>query len=249
MDLSGKVALVTGGSRGIGAATSVLLAEHGARVAVNYVHNAASARQLVDRIHQAGGDALEIAADVRIPDEVHRLVETIVDRWGRLDILINNAGMSFVMKPIADMTWDEFAQKLNDEMKSAFLVTQTVTQIMKAQRYGRLVYIASGLAKRPAPGMAAHGSAKAALVQFARYVAQEYGPYGITANVISPGLVKTDATQFQPEDRLSQIAAQTPLGHVARPEDVARAVMMFVGDYTDFVTGAYLPVNGGLNMD
>jgi len=249
MDLSGKVALVTGGSRGIGAATSLLLADHGARVAINYVHDTLSARQLADRIQKAGKDALEIAADVRDPGQVRRLVETIVDRWGHLDILINNASMSFVMKPLADMTWDEFAQKLNDEMKSAFLVTQAVTALMKAQRYGRLVYIASGLAKRPSPGMAAHGSAKAALVQFARYVAQEYGPYGITANVISPGLVKTDATQFQSDDRLAQIAAQTPLGHVALPEDVAQAVMMFVGDYTSFVTGAYLPVNGGMAMD
>jgi len=249
MDLSGQVALVTGGSRGIGAATSRMLAQHGACVAINYVKSAPKARELVDTIKQAGGEALDILADVRDPDQVHQLVKTVVERWGRIDILVNNAGMSFVMKPISDMTWDEFNQKLTDEMKSAFLMTQAVTEIMKAQRYGRLVYIASGLAKRPAPGMAAHGSAKAALVQFVRYVAQEYGPYGITANVISPGLVQTEATAFQPEERLNQIASQTPLGHVALPEDVARSIMMFVGDYTSFVTGAYLPVNGGMIMD
>lgn len=249
MDLSEKVALVTGGSRGIGRSTSRMLAQRGARVAVNFSHNAEAAHQVVELIGEMGGEAEAIQADVRDPDHVRRLVEKIVERWGRLDILINNAGMTFVMKPIAEMTWDEFAQKLNDEMKSAFLLTQAVTAVMKNQRYGRLVYVASGLARRPALRMAAHGSAKAALVQFARYVAQEYGPFGITANVISPGLVRTEATVFLSDERLAQVASMTPLGHVATPDDVAGAIMLLVGDDARFLTGVTIPVNGGMAMD
>ena len=249
MDFSGKVAVVTGGSRGIGRATSIMLAKSGARVAVNFTHNGPAARHVVSSIREAGGEAEDMQADVRNPDDVRQLVEAVVDRWGRLDILVNNAGMSFAMKPIADMTWDEFAQKLNDEMKAAFFLTQAATGVMKTQKYGRLLYVASGLAKRPAPKMAAHGSAKAALVQFARYVAQEYGPYGITANVISPGLVRTEATAFQPREHLAHVASITPLGHVAEPVDVARAIVMLLGDHASFLTGVYVPVNGGMAMD
>ncbi|PWI57211.1 SDR family NAD(P)-dependent oxidoreductase [Sulfoacidibacillus thermotolerans] len=247
--LMGKVALVTGGGRGIGAATSKLLAERGARVVVNYVGNQASAEQVVAEIVQKGGEALAVQADVRDVGQVEQMVGVAVKKWGTIDLLVNNANMSFAMKPIADMTWDEFAQKLNDEMKSAFYLTQSVTRVMVRQHYGRIVYIASGLARRPGPRMAAHGTAKAALVQFARFVAQEYGPMGITANVISPGLVQTDATRFQPEEYLKHTAEVTPLGHVATPEDIAHAIAMYVSDDTQFITGVYVPVNGGLSMD
>ena len=247
--LSGRVALVTGGGRGIGAATATLLASRGAKVAVNYVGRQSRAEDMVRAITSAGGTALAVGADVRDAQQVERMVGEVADRWGSLDILVNNANMAFVMKPISDMIWDEFSQKLNDEMRAAFYVTKAVTPWMEKNRYGRIVYVASGLAKRPGLRMAAHGTAKAALAQFARYVALEYGPKGITANVISPGLVMTEATAFAPEEQLQRTAAMTPLGRLAEPEDVANAIAMCVGDDSRFVTGAYIPVNGGVAME
>ncbi len=247
--MQGKVALVTGGGRGIGAATCKLLASKGAKVVVNFAHNEEAARAVVREISDTGGDATLIQADVRDNAQVTSMMNSIVETWGTLDILVNNANMSFAMKPISQMSWDEFAQKLNDEMKAAFFMTKAVTPIMVAKHYGRIVYVASGLARRPTRNMAAHGSAKATLVQFARYVAEEFGSQGITANVISPGLVLTEATQFIPEENLKRTAAVTPLGHVATPLDVAQAIAMYCDDGCQFITGTYVPVNGGMSMD
>lgn len=147
------------------------------------------------------------------------------------------------------MNWDEFSQKLNDEMKAAFTVTKAVIPTMIKNGYGRIVYVASGLAKNPRPRMIAHGTAKAGLVQFAKYVAQELDPNGITVNVISPGLVDTEAIADQPVQSRERIASLTPLGRIANPEDVARAIAMYVSDDCQFITGVYVPVNGGIAMD
>lgn len=244
-----RIALVTGGGRGIGAATCKLLAQRGASVAVNFARDAGAAAGVVEEVIAHGGQAIAVQADVRDPEQVQRMIDTIVAKWGRIDVLVNNANMSFAMKPISDMTWEEFSQKLNDEMKAAFILTKAVTPIMSQHLYGRIVYVASGLAKRPVRRMAAHGSAKASLVQFAKYVAEEYGQNGITANVISPGLVLTEATAFQSEEQLQRTSALTPLGHVATTDDVARAIAMYCSDDVGFVTGTYLPVNGGASMD
>jgi 3-oxoacyl-[acyl-carrier protein] reductase len=249
MELKGRVALVTGGSRGIGAATSRLLGARGAKVAVNFARDRVSADAVVAALAQCGAEAFAVQADVRDEDQVRTMVATVAQRYGPIDILVSNAGMSFAVKPIADMLWSEFAQKLNDELKAAFVLTQAVAPAMAERHYGRIVYVASGLARRPGPNMAAHGSAKAALVQFARCVAAEYGPQGILANVISPGLVRTDATRHQPEENMKRVALLTPLGRVAEPEDVAHAIALLVGDDCRFITGAYLPVNGGQSMD
>lgn len=166
-----KVALITGGGRGIGAATATLLAKRGFRVAVNYVSNDKRANEVVQEILDNGGEAIPVKADVRQPDEVERMVKEIVSTWGSIDVLVNNANMSFAVKPFLEMTWDEFSQKLNDEMKAAFTMTQSVAPLMAKNRYGRIVYVASGLAKTPNIGMIAHGSAKAGIVQFAKFIA------------------------------------------------------------------------------
>ncbi len=238
-----------GDRRGIGRATASLLAKQGAVVVINFVARQDAAEDAARAIRADGGQAVVMQGDVRSREQVEDIIAKIDGRWGRLDILINNAGMPFVRKPLRDMAWAEFQQKLDDEMKAAFVLTQAVTPVMARHHYGRIVYVGSGLSKHTAPDMAAHGTAKAALTQFARYVAAEYGPVGITANVVSPGMVHTEATAFQPQNFLDRVAAMTPLGRIAEPDDVARAIVMYASRDSGFITGTYIPVNGGSSME
>ncbi|MBN6188778.1 SDR family oxidoreductase [Aneurinibacillus sp. BA2021] len=247
--MQGKTAIITGGARGIGAAAAKLLASRGARVAVNYVHNHEAAEQTVFEIKANGGEAIAVQADVREEAQVNEMVKIVQETYGSVDILVSNANMSFAMKPFMEMSWDEFSTKLNDELKAAFVLTKAVAPLMMERKYGRIIYIASGLAKSPSPMFIAHGTAKGGLVSFAKYIAQELGPHGITANIVSPGLVLTDATTHTPENMKQMLAAMTPLGRIAQPEDVARAIAMYAGDDSGFITGAYTPVNGGHAME
>jgi len=246
---SKKVVLITGASRGIGAETAILLGKRGFRVVVNYASSRERADKVVEEICSYGGETMAIQADVRNPEEVHRMVEKVLSVWGSIDSMVNNASMSFVQKSFLEMTWEEFSQKLNDEMISAFTVTKSVLPSMIKKQYGRIVHVASGLAKTPAPGMIAHGSAKASLVQFAKYVAQEVGEHGITVNVISPGLVDTEASSDQPQAFRDTIASLTPMKRIASAEDIAKAIAMYADDDCQFITGAYIPVNGGIDMN
>lgn len=247
--LYGKVAFVTGGGRGIGAAAAQELARLGAKVAVNYVRQAESAQAVVDRIRQAGGVAELARADVRDPEQVGEAIAPIREAWGDIDILVNNAHMSFAMKPVMGMQWEEFAQKLNDEMKSAFTLTKAVLPAMIERKYGRMIYISSNAADAPLPYMAAHGSAKAALEAFVKYVALESALYGVTANIVSPGLVETEASSVTPEAVKRQIAAMTPMQRVALPDDMSGAIAFFASEESRFVTGTRTKVNGGIYMD
>lgn len=244
-----RVALVTGSSRGIGAATAKLLADRGARVVINYYSDEAAAQETASEIRSNDGDALVVQADVRERADVDRMIDIVNDEWGTIDILVTNANMPFAKKSIADISWDEFAQKPTDELAAAFHPTKAVLSGMVEQNYGRLVYVSSGLGDQPAPGFVAHGTAKAALDSFAKYVAHEYGEAGITANVVAPGLVETDATTEQVDAVGDQVAAETPLGRVATPTDVAHAIVPFVSDDARFLTGTYTPVNGGNSME
>ncbi|CAG7623252.1 3-oxoacyl-[acyl-carrier-protein] reductase FabG [Paenibacillus solanacearum] len=247
--LNGKVAFVSGGSRGIGAAASLSLARLGAKVAVIYVRQADAAQALVDRIREAGGEAEPVQADVRDPEQVKAAVARVQATLGDIDIVVNNAHMSFAMKPLTAMQWEEFAQKMNDELKVAFTLTNAVLPSMMARNYGRIIYISSDAADVALPYMAAHGTAKGALNAFAKYVALEGAPYGITANVVSPGLVRTEASSVTPEAVKQQIAAMTPLQRIAEPDDIAGAIAFLASEESRFVTGTCMHVNGGLYMD
>ncbi|MFB6108297.1 MAG: SDR family NAD(P)-dependent oxidoreductase [Haloplanus sp.] len=248
-DFTGRVALVTGSSRGIGAETVKLLADRGAKVVVNYRASETEAHAVADEIRDGGGEALVVQADVRDESAVERMVEAVLDQWGRIDVFVNNANMPFATKPLASMTWEEFSSKLDAELKAAFTVSKAVLPRMVDQEYGRVVYVSSGAGERPSPGLVAHGTAKGGLDTFAKYVAQEYGPHGITANVVAPGLVETDATADRIDEVRERVASETPLDRVAQPEDVAHAIAALVGEDARFVTGTYTPVNGGNEME
>ncbi len=244
-----RVALITGASHGIGAATARVLASKGMRIVVNYNSDEKSAEEVVRSVREIGSEAIAIGADVRNKEQVERMVAEAQRVFGSIDVLVSNAAMSFVQKQISEMIWEEFSQKLNDDMSAAFNMTKAVTPLMVQNGYGRIVYVSTGLARHPQVGFAAHGSAKAAITQFARYVAQEYGSAGITANIIAPGYVTTERTAHQPQALRDRLIGMTPLGRLASAEDVAKAIAAYVSDETGFVTGAYVSVDGGMAMD
>jgi 3-oxoacyl-[acyl-carrier protein] reductase len=246
---TGRVALVTGAGSGIGAATARLLAERGMRVVVNYLSNTEAAAEVVSGIEAAGGRAMAAQADVREAAAVGDMVERVREAWGGVDVLVHNALIPYAVKPFQDMTWEELGGKLDAELRAAFAVTKAVLPAMTGQGWGRIVYIGTGLSRRPREGMIALGTAKAALEQFARYLAQELGPLGITVNTVSPGPVESRiaADVLDETTRRRQVAA-TPLGRLAHPADVARAVAFYADEDNAFMTGTTAAVNGGLAM-
>ncbi|MDX2649267.1 SDR family oxidoreductase [Streptomyces sp. PA03-1a] len=248
---SGRVVLVTGASSGIGAATARLLGARGMRVVVNYLRSGKAAEEVVADIAAAGGQAMAVQADVREVAAVEGMVEQVRTAWGGIDVLVHNALIPYVVTSFQDMTWEELGGKLDAEMHAAFTVTKAVLPSMTEQGWGRIVYLGTGLSRRPRAGMIALGTAKAALEQFARYLAQELGPQGITVNVVAPGPVedtRVSADVLDDAVKERQVAA-TPLGRLARPADVARAVAFYAAEDNAFMTGTTAAVNGGLSMD
>ncbi|MFI6727157.1 SDR family NAD(P)-dependent oxidoreductase [Streptomyces atratus] len=246
---TGRVALVTGASSGIGAATARLLAARGMRVVVNYLHSGQAAEEVVADIEAAGGQAMAVQADVRETAAVETMVERVGSAWGGIDVLVHNALTPYAIKPFQEMTWEELGGKLDDEMRAAFVVTKAVLPAMTEQGWGRLIYLGTGLSRRPRAGMSALGTAKAALTQFARYLAQELGPQGITVNVVEPGPVAdTKISQVLDDEQRQQQVAATPLGRLARPDDVAQAVAFYADEDNAFMTGTTAAVNGGMSM-
>lgn len=246
--IRGKVALVTGASRGIGAACARELGRAGAVVAVNYYRSGEKAQGLAVEIEAAGGQAMVVQADVREPQEVDRMVEEIIRRHGRIDILVNNANIDFPIKPFIELAWDEVEKKITGEMKALYNCSQAVLRHMAPRKSGKLIFVSSTLSRYPGWGFSAHSAAKAAMDGLARVMAVELGPLGITVNTVGPGLVETDATAGQPAEMKEQVAAMTPLRRIGRPVDVAGVVVLLASPLADYLTGQYIAVCGGSYM-
>jgi NAD(P)-dependent dehydrogenase (short-subunit alcohol dehydrogenase family) len=245
-----RVALITGASRGIGAATALVLAERGFRVVVNYRSSADEADGVVVAAKAAGGEAVAIRADVTDADAVAEMVSETEQRWGGVDVLVHNAMIPFKVTSFADLSWEQLGGKLDGELRAAFLVTKAVVPGMISRGYGRLVYLSTGLSRRPREGMIALGTAKAALDQFVRYVALEVAPHGITANLVAPATVdETKVTEQLTGDEVRHLGATNPMGRLVRPDEVARTIAFLASDDSGFTTGHYLTINGGLSMD
>jgi 3-oxoacyl-[acyl-carrier protein] reductase len=246
----GRVALITGASRGIGAAVARLLASRGMRVVVNYRSSRDEADDVVASIRSAGGQAMAMQADVREGSAVLGMVEQVRAAMGEVEVLVHSALIPYAIKSFDEISWDELGGKLEQEMRAAFLITKAVVPGMTTRGYGRIVYLDTVLSRRPREGMIALGTSKAALSQFARFVAQELGPRGITVNLVAPGPVdETISTNAFDQEQKQRQVAQTALGRIASPDDVARAVAFYAGDDSGFITGTTAPVNGGLAMD
>ena len=246
--MKNRVVLVTGASRGIGAATAKLLARQGAAVAVNYHRSEAAALAIVDELRRADRRAVAVQADVRDPAQVSAMVESATRALGPIDTLVVNASMSFPVRPFIDYSWADFQAKLDGELAAAFHSCKALVPGMMSRRAGCIVAISSGLSRRPGPGFCAHSTAKSGLDAFARSLALELGPHGIRVNVVAPGLTDTDATAGIPAAHKEASARMTPLGRNAVPEDVAGAVLAVCSDAGRFLTGVYVPVCGGALM-
>ncbi len=246
MDLSGRVALVTGGSRGIGRACCLMLAEAGARVAVNYYRREEEARAVVDSVARAGGEAVALRADVADPAAARRLVEESAARWGRLDVVVNNAAV-WTEGPIDSISDATLAETIDINLKGCFHVTRAaVAHLARSPSGGRLIFIASTAGQR---GEALHGhyaATKGALISLTKSLAPELAPKGILVNCVAPGWVDTEmnVAPFAGGGR-GAIEAGIPLGRVARPEEIAGAVVFLASDLATFIDGEIHNVNGG----
>jgi len=248
MLLENRVALVTGASRGIGAATARLLGRHGAAVGVNYLSSDVKAGEVVAGIEEAGGRAIAVQGDVREADQVERMIGAVRDGLGPVDVLILNASVSFEVKPFLSMEWEDFEPKLTGELKAAFHCVRAVAPSMIEREAGTVVAVSSTLSRHPAEGFASHSAAKSGLDAFMKSLALELGPKGIRVNVVAPGLTLTDATAWLPDEQKDFFARTTPLRRNALPEDIAGVILAMACDETRFVNGAYVPVSGGQLM-
>ncbi len=245
-----RVALITGASRGIGAATARVLAGRGFRVVVNHRASAPEAEEVVAAITSAGGEAVAVQADVTVPGDVSAMADGIAQRWGGVDVMVHNALIPFAVTSFADLTWEQLGGKVNAELHAAYTLTKAVVPGMISRGYGRLVFLSTGLSRRPREGMIALGTAKAALDQFVRYVALELASHGITANLVAPATVSgTTVTQQLTPERMHQLGEAAPMGRLVSPDEVAHTIAFLASEDSGFTTGHYLPVNGGLAMD
>jgi 3-oxoacyl-[acyl-carrier protein] reductase len=247
IDLTGKAALITGGSRGIGKAIGLRLARQGADVAFSYKGNAEAAKATAAEIEAIGTKALAVQGDVRDPESAEAVVKAALEAFGKVDILVNNAGVTrddLIMR----MTADAWREVLETNLFGAFWMTKAVTRPMLKARAGRIVNITSVSGQAGQMGQANYSSAKAGLIGLTKATARELASRGITVNAVAPGFVLTELTQDLPDNLKAEITSRTPLGRFGTTEEVADAVAFLASDEAGYITGQVLAVDGGLVM-
>jgi 3-oxoacyl-[acyl-carrier protein] reductase len=247
MTLAGKIAVVTGGSRGIGKALCVRLARMGAIVVVNYVSRPDAAEATVASIQEAGGNAVACQFDVADSEQVQAAFKKILADFGRVDILVNNAGITRdgLIAMMKEQAWDEV---IDTNLKGAFNCIKAVSRPMMKQRWGRIVSITSVIGFAGNAGQANYAAAKAGMVGLTRSVAKELASRGVTVNGVAPGYIDTDMTKELAEEITEKIKAEIPMNSLGTVEDVAAAVAYLVSEEARYVTGQFIHVNGGMFM-
>ncbi|CAH1059275.1 3-oxoacyl-[acyl-carrier-protein] reductase [Paenibacillus pseudetheri] len=245
--LRGQTALVTGGSRGIGRSIALALAEHGVKVAVNYAGSEAAANETVARIAELGSEGIALRGDVGNSEQAESLVKEVLNTWGRIDIVVNNAGITrdnLIMR----MKEEEFDQVIETNLKGVFNCLKAATRPMMKQRYGRIINISSVVGVTGNPGQANYSAAKAGVIGLTKASARELSSRGITVNCIAPGFIDTDMTRELSEEVRSELEKGIPLARLGRPEEIAMAVVFLASEGAAYMTGQTLHVDGGMYM-
>ncbi len=242
MDLQGRVALVTGSSRGIGRGLALRLAKEGADVVINYLSSKEEAERASNEVRSQGRKCTVIQADVTNQAQVHRMIDKIAEEYGRLDILINNAGR-FFYKTVADMTREEWLSVLDVNLNGTFYCSNAAIPLMRKHKWGRIINIGAteGVIGRASPGAAAYAAAKSGMIALTRSLALEEGDNGITANVVTPGIVNLEMTFEEATGKNPEL----PLGRVCTVDDIAEAVLFLASSRASYITGATITVSGG----
>ncbi|SFN07493.1 3-oxoacyl-[acyl-carrier-protein] reductase [Pseudonocardia ammonioxydans] len=242
-----RVAVVTGGARGIGAAITTALARSGVHVAAGYSSNSKAAEDLQEKLRAEGASISVHQGNVGSPDDCQRVVSEVLEQRGRVDYLINNAGIT-VDKTVRKLTVDDWHAVLRINLSGSFYMTKAVLDHMTENQFGRIVNISSVIGQTGSVGQANYASSKSGLIGFSKSLAQEVARKGITVNCVAPGFIETEMVAAVPEKAMEKILAKIPVGRLGQADEIARAVQFLVDDRAGYVTGSVISVNGGIDM-
>ena len=246
--LSGKVILITGASRGIGAAAAKRTAKEGASVVINYNQSRDRALAVLDEIEKEGGKGMLFQADVTQKKQVEEMAQAVKERFAGVDVLVNNAYFPFEVNPLHQISWEGLAQATHHELAAFYNCAQAFVPQMIEKKKGKIIVVSSRLAQQPLPRMGAYAAAKAGLVAMANTMAIELGPMGISVNVVTPAFTLTDASAIMPEEFKERVRRTRPLQKHLYPEDVAGTIAFLASDDSDMLTGSHILITGGSHL-